>query len=64
MKLLIGGSPCTHWRPVRLWGSIKEASAFLGVNPSTVACVCKGKRRYKSTGGYKFRYAEEVVLHG
>ena len=50
--------------PVRLWGSIKEASAFLGVNPSTVVCVCKGKRRYKSTGGYKFKYAEEVVLHG
>ena len=109
LKLLIGGSPCTHWRPVpgytglyevsedgkvrnartkrvlsrkterngyvrvhlsmdgdlvRLWGSIKEASAFLGVNPSTVVCVCKGKRRYKSTGGYKFRYAGEVVLHG
>ena len=26
--------------------------------------ACKGKRRYKSTGGYKFRHSEEVVLHG
>ena len=50
--------------PIRLWSSIKEAAIALGVNPSTVVCVCKGKRRYKSTGGYKFRYSEEVVLHG
>lgn len=50
--------------PIRRWDSIKEAAKFLGVNPSTVVCVCKGKRRYKSTGGYKFKYSEEVVLHG
>ena len=50
--------------PIHLWSSIKEAAIALGVNPSTVVCVCKGKRRYKSTGGYKFRYSEEVVLHG
>ena len=24
-------------------------------------CVCRGKRRYKSTGGYKFAYAESEV---
>lgn len=50
--------------PIHLWNSIKAASVALGVNPSTVVCVCKGKRRYKSTGGYKFRYLEEVILHG
>ena len=41
MRVLIGGSPCTHWRPV------PEYEGF-----------------YDSTGGYKFRYLEEVILHG
>ena len=45
--------------PVKVWGSITEASELLGLNPSTVVCVCKGKRRYKSTGGHKFKYVEE-----
>lgn len=26
--------------------------------------ACKGKRRYKSTRGHKFKFVEEVVLHG
>lgn len=46
---------------VKTWGSIKSAADALGLNPSTIVCVCKGKRRYKSTGGHKFRYAEEVM---
>ncbi len=43
---------------VRRWPSIKDASESLGLKPSTVVCVCKGKRRYKSTGGWVFRYHE------
>lgn len=51
-------------RYIQTWGSIKEAAEALGLNSSTIVCVCKGKRRYKSTGGYKFRYAEGVIQHG
>jgi hypothetical protein len=43
---------------VKKWGSIKEAAESLGLNSSSIMCVCKGARRYKSTGGCKFRYVE------
>lgn len=36
--------------------SIKKAATELGLNSTSIHCVCNGKRRYKSTGGYIFRY--------
>ena len=50
--------------PIKRWESIKEAASALNARPSSIMCVCKGIRRYKSTAGFKFKYAEEVVLHG
>ena len=46
---------------IRTWDSAKEACDALGLNPSSVGHVCRGERRYKSTGGHKFKYAKEVV---
>ena len=46
---------------VREWESIKTAANALGLHPQSVWCVCAGKKRYKSTGGHRFRY-KEVVL--
>lgn len=48
------------WNKVKEWGSIAEAAGTLGLERSTIVAVCKGKRRYKSTGGYIFRYLEDV----
>lgn len=48
-------------RYIKTWESIKSAADALGLNSSTIVCVGKGKRRYKSTGGYKFRYVEEAI---
>lgn len=48
------------WNKVKEWGSIAEAADALGLERSTIVAVCKGKRRYKSTGGYIFRYLEDV----
>lgn len=47
---------------IKTWNSIKEVSEALNLNPSTVVCVCKNKRRYKSTGGYKFKYMEDMNI--
>lgn len=44
---------------IKTWDSIKEVCEAHGINPSTVCCVCRGKRRYKSTGGFMFKYAGE-----
>ena len=43
---------------IKRWNSIKEVAESKGLNPSSIVCVCKGKRRYKSTGGYMFKYEE------
>lgn len=48
---------------VQTWTSIKSAADALGLRTSSIICVCKGKRRYKSTGGHKFRYLEGVIQH-
>lgn len=37
--------------------SVKIAAQKLNLNESSIHCVCKGTRRYKSTGGYIFKYA-------
>ena len=47
-------------RLLRKWDSIKEVAETYGLNPSSIVAVCKKKKRYKSTGGYKFAYLEEA----
>ena len=39
---------------IRSYGSPMEAGKALGVSPSNIHLVCKGK--YKKTGGHRFRY--------
>lgn len=45
---------------IKRWDSIMEAAKTLRLNPSSIVCVCKKKRRYKSTGGWKFEYAKTL----
>ena len=44
---------------VKRFDSVKKAAIELGLNESSIHCVCKGTRRYKSTGGYVFKYEIE-----
>lgn len=48
-----------HDRPIRVWNSIKEAADGLGLLSTSICAVCKG-RKYKTTGGFKFKYVGEV----
>lgn len=41
--------------------SVKKAAVALGLNPSNIHSVCKGIKRYKSTGGFKFKYETDVI---
>ena len=41
---------------IKRWSSIKDAAEKLNLNSSAIVCVCKKKRRYKSTGGFRFAY--------
>lgn len=41
---------------IKRFDSVKKAAIELGLNESSIHCVCKGIRRYKSTGGYVFKY--------
>ena len=41
---------------VRRFDSVKKAAIELGLQETSIHCVCKGIRRYKSTGGYVFKY--------
>lgn len=43
---------------LKIWDSIKSVCHALNLNPSSVTSVCRNKKRYKSTGGFKFRYVE------
>ena len=45
---------------IKTWESIQAVALVHNLNPSSIVCVCKGTRRYKSTGGYKFKYCEDV----
>lgn len=42
---------------VRYWDSASSANKILGINPSTIAQVCKGS--YETAGSYKWMYKED-----
>ena len=44
------------WGNETWYKSAREAARQLGLDPSTITAVIRGRRR--STGGYRFRYAE------
>lgn len=44
---------------IKRFPSVTKAALELGLNVTSIHCVCKGIRRYKSTGGFIFRYAED-----
>ena len=56
--------PVSQWDKdgsfIRNWKSVKSAATALGLSESSIACVCDGKRRYKSTGGWVFKRENEV----
>lgn len=41
---------------IKRFDSVKKAAIELNLNQSSIHCVCKKQRRYKSTGGYIFKY--------
>lgn len=41
---------------IKTFDSVRKAAIELGLNESSIHSVCKGVRRYKSTGGYVFKY--------
>ena len=43
---------------IRIWDYIKQASEELGINNNSICSCCKGK--YKSAGGYIWRYVEQT----
>lgn len=43
--------------PIKEWESITDAGKNLGIPISSICCVLKGK--YKTAGGYKFKYIDE-----
>ena len=45
---------------IKCWGSIKSAAEALNLSQTSIICVCDGKRRYKSTGGWVFKRENEV----
>ena len=42
---------------VRQFPSLKEAGRRTGISQSRICQVCQGRRRYKTAGGYFWRYA-------
>lgn len=45
---------------LNIFPSVREAGRQTGINPSHIASCCKGKPWYKSAGGYKWRYANNI----
>lgn len=45
---------------IKRWDSIKKAAEALNLNQNSIICVCDGKRRYKSTGGWIFKRESEI----
>lgn len=41
---------------IKKFDSVKKAATELNLNESSIHYVCKKQRRYKSTGGYIFKY--------
>ena len=44
---------------IRLWTSMKEAGAALNIHPNGIGACCKGK--INTSGGYKWKYKDEVT---
>ena len=44
---------------IKVWDYIKQASEALGINNSSIGACCMG--RYKTAGGFVWRYADEEV---
>ena len=59
--------PISQWDKngnfIKCWDSIKSAAEALNLSQTSIICVCDGKRRYKSTGGWIFKRENEVA-HG
>ena len=47
---------------IKRFNSVKDAAKALNLWESNIHCVCCGKRRYKSTGGFVFKYESEAML--
>ena len=41
---------------IREWPSIIQVERELGINQSSISRCCKGKKYYKSAGGFKWKY--------
>ena len=44
---------------IKIWNSIKEASVELNIDSSHITKCCKGKKYYKTAGGFIWKYCEE-----
>lgn len=45
---------------IKRFDNVSKAAQELNLNATSIYCVCKGIRRYKSTGGFVFRYEEKA----
>lgn len=46
---------------IKTWNSIKEVSETLKICKSHIGCCCKGIYGRKTSGGYKWKYADEEL---
>lgn len=45
---------------IKIWNSITEAADALGINMKGISNVCRHPERYKTAGGFVWKYFEEV----
>ena len=45
---------------IKVWNSITEAADFIGVTMVAISNVCRRPERYKTAGGFVWRYFEEL----
>ena len=45
-------------RFVKEWPSVWSVNYELGIDPGTIVKVCKGKSKYKTAGGFRWKYKE------
>ena len=45
---------------IKTWDSIKEACEKLNLNHGNICTICSGKTNRKQTGGYIWKYEEEI----
>lgn len=44
---------------IKEWDSIMDAERALGIDNGHISACCKGKKYYKTVGGFKWKYKEE-----